>query len=74
MSKLKLSLEIEIKKIEVDEYYYNIDFIYIINGKPKKGTYESDYDGWTIKEWEKELEKGEALALILQQISDNYGE
>ena len=71
--KYELNLKITIKKIEVDEHYYDIYYVYSVNGgKEKKGNINSDYDGWTIKEWKNCLQKGEALKRALAEISENY--
>ncbi len=69
MDKLKQTIEIYIDKIEVDEFYYDIDYHYLIDGKMKKGNINSDYEGWTIKEFEKYLKNGGALKSVLEEIS-----
>lgn len=71
MSKLKTSIEVEITKIEVDDGYYTIHYCHRRDGKGwKKGTYNSDFDGRSDKEWEKELNNGVALENILQHLFD----
>ena len=69
MKKTKLTLEIIIDKIEVDERYYDIDYHYFRNGVKKKGNLNSDYEGWTIKEFKKYLEDGGALKNALEEIA-----
>jgi len=68
--KTTLKLEIEVLNIKVDEGYYSFDYTYTLNGKKKKASYDSDYEGWTIKEWKNCLEKGEAIKTALQQIAE----
>lgn len=68
----KLKLEIEICDIDVGESYYSIAYLYTINGKKKKGNLDGDFDTWTIQDWEKELKNGEALRIVLQEITNNY--
>lgn len=69
--KKNLKLEIEISNIEVEDGYYSFDYVYTLNGKKKKKSYDSGYEGWTEKEWKNELEKGEAVNIALQQIAEN---
>ena len=71
MKKLKTSFEVEITKIEVDDGYYTINYRYRRDGKGwKKDIYDSDFDGRSDKEWQKELENGVALENILQHLFD----
>lgn len=70
--KKELILKVVIDKITVEEGYYDIKYHYSINGKGRKSSYDSDYEGWTIKEWTKTLEKGEAMRIVLQDITDCY--
>lgn len=71
MEKLKTSIEVEITKIEVDDGYYTIHYRHRRDGKGwKKYTYDSDFDGRSDKEWEKELKNGIALENILQHLFD----
>lgn len=71
--KNKLSLEIIIDKIIVeDESYYSVKYTYTLNGKTKKGLYENDYEGWTIKQWKEQLEDGYALKCALEDIQQKY--
>jgi hypothetical protein len=71
MKQSKRTIEVIIDKISVDEGYYDIDYHYSINGgKSKKGNYNSDYEGWTIKQWKETLESGEALDRVFQTITE----
>ena len=74
MSKNKntLSLNIEIKKIDVDDRYFTIKYKYILDGKQKIGEIHEDYEGWENKEWKEILEEGEALRCALQDIAEDY--
>jgi hypothetical protein len=69
MKKLKTEIKIDITKIEVSEGYYHIAYTYYIDGKKKTGKYHSDYDSWTIAEWKKVLEDGEAVKRVLEIIA-----
>jgi hypothetical protein len=68
-----MKLDISIVKIEVDEYYYIIYYKWKLNNKnEKKESYESDYEGWSMKEFKEKLEKGEALKIVLSNITDTF--
>jgi hypothetical protein len=68
-----LKLEIKIDDIEVEDGYYTICYSYRFDGKKwKEGEYNSDFDGWTDKEWKKELGQGEALRRVLQEIAEDF--
>lgn len=66
-----LNLCLEIQNIEVNDGYYSFSYTYSLNGKKKKSHYDSDYDGYTEKEFKKVLEKGHALQIALQQIAED---
>ena len=72
MENTKLKLELEIDNIEVEDGYYSFSYHYTLNGKRKSKDYESDYEGWTEKQWTKELERGEALKTALQKIAEDF--
>jgi hypothetical protein len=63
----------DIDNISVDEEYYSFDYVISVNGvKRKKERYESDYqNGKTPKEWRKELERGIATEIALQNLTIN---
>lgn len=65
-----LELKILIDKIEVDEFYYTIDYTYYWNGKEKKESYESDYEGWSKSDFKKHLRDGGAIKIVLEQIAN----
>ena len=68
----KLKLEIEVCNIEIKDGYYSFYYIYTLNGKKKKKSYDSDYDGWTEKQWKEMLIGGEAIKIALEEIANNF--
>ena len=54
--------------IEVDDGYYSFDYVVTIDRKVKKGSYDSDYENWTEKQWLKELEDDYAVKQALEQV------
>ncbi len=74
MTKVRISgqIKVTIDEINVDDGGYEIHFKYSTFGnKWESDMYSSDFDGWTTKEWERELKQGEAIKLALQQVVDN---
>lgn len=69
-TKIKGKIEVEITEINVfDENYYEIHYTYTLDGKNwKSNIYESDFEGWTKKQWLDTLKTGEALKYIYQEI------
>lgn len=65
-----LELKIVIDKIDVDEFYYTIDYTYYWNGKENKDSFESDYDGWSKVDFKKYLKDNGAIKLVLEQIAN----
>ena len=61
---------VDVKNIEVENGYYGFDYEVVIDGKLKKGHYESDYDNWTEKSWLEELSKGYAVKQALEDCLD----
>ena len=69
---IKGQIKVVITEINVDYGEYEIHYKYSFDGKVwESDLYGSDFDGWTIKEWEKELKNGEAIKLIMQQVAEN---
>ena len=68
---MKYNLEVEIKNIEVCEYYYSFKYKVFLDGKVKwKGDYENDWgNGMTIKEFKELLEDGEALKIVFEELN-----
>lgn len=70
MKKLKKTITVVVSDIQVDEEYYSFRYTAKINGKIRKGTYDSDYDGQTARQFEKILQGGYAVELAFEQILD----
>jgi len=69
---IKGSIKVVIHGIDVNEGEYEIYYKYSFDGKIwEEDMYGSDFEGWTIKEWEKELKDGEALKLVYEEIVNN---
>ena len=69
---MKKTIEIEIRDIKVDERYYSFEYIVKISGKKIfQDLYESDYEGWTIKEFRKHLKSNGALAIVCEIIGES---
>lgn len=68
----KYIIKVEIKNIEVTTEDYSFDFIIKVNGLDViSDNYDDTYcNGKTVKEWKEELEKGEALSLVLGRYYD----
>ncbi len=65
------TIRIYIKNIKVDDEYYSFDWVAAGLGKKRSDHYESDYEnGMTPGQWRKELEKGYAVQIVLQQIAE----
>lgn len=69
---MRYELEIEIENIKIDEEYFSFDYRVYVNGEEvKEEQYESDYSRFDdIHAFEKQLENGYALKLVLEEISE----
>lgn len=68
---MKTVIEVEIKKLRVDQRYYRFDYIITIDGKEKEcGHYNSDHC-WQndLKRFKRLLKNGEAVRLALEQLN-----
>lgn len=68
--KLNTRIEIDVTDIVVDDGYYSFNYTVIRDGKKKKGSYDSDYDGQTAKQFLKVLENWEAINIVLERLCD----
>lgn len=67
---MKTVIEVEIKNLKVEQWYYFFDYIITIDGKEKtRGTYEGDH-AWQddLKNLKKMLKNGEAAKRALEQL------
>lgn len=71
MKKLTTNIKVVITEIKVDpEGYYSIKYSAVVDGKKKKGSYDSDFDGQSAEEFKRVLLNGYALE---QALSDLLG-
>jgi CYTH domain-containing protein len=69
---IKGKIEVVIEEINVEEGEYEIHYKYSFDGKIwESDVYGSDFEGWTIKEWEKELKNGEAIKTVMQHVAES---
>lgn len=70
-NKIHAEIEIDVFDLKIDERYFSFKYNIKINGRLKKGFYESDHE-WAddLSAWNRELRKGEAIRLA---ISDCLG-
>ncbi len=70
MSMKEYNLKIEIGDIDVIDGYYTFDFkAYLGKKLVDKGEINDDFEnGMTDKEWKRELQNGEALRLVIEQL------
>ena len=59
---------VDIENIEVENGYYSFNYNVVIDEKPKKGHYESDYSEWTEKQWLKRLQTGYAVKQAIEEV------
>lgn len=67
---MKSIIEIEIKKIKVDNMYYSFEYKIIIDGNVEKvGSYNNDHE-WhnNPNEFKEHLKNGGAIRIALEQI------
>lgn len=68
MKKIKFNVSVEIENIHVKgDGYYSFDYTINLNGKIKKGSYDSDYSNQTASAFRKVLERGYAVRLVFEQ-------
>lgn len=70
-NKIHAEFEIDVFDLEIDDKYFSFKYNLKINGKLKKGFFESDHE-WAddLEAWKRELKNGEAIKLAL---SDYFG-
>lgn len=67
METLKTVIEVEIKDVDVEDGYYSFKYRLTVDGKKRKWeSYDSDFDGYSDKQWEKILKESYALECALR--------
>ncbi len=65
--KLETTIKLKVSNIEVNDGYYSFDYESVIDGKKKKGSYDSDFDSQSSAQFRKVLENGYAVEQALAQ-------
>lgn len=66
---MKAKIEIEIDNLKVSKQgFYSFDWYATMNGKKKKGSYDSSYSGQSANTMRGKLQRGYAVQLGLQEL------
>lgn len=66
---MEAKIEIKIKNLKVsNQMFYSFDWYATVNGKKKKGSYNSSYSGQSANTIRGKLKRGYAVQLALQDL------